>query len=121
GAGLLQPFAGPAFPLRRGRRPGHRPLTVCDARAPTLRGDDWLWALCPDRAKIAAVGPARPHGARVSGAAPSPVEKVDMLTRLGRLTPFTGVVFAALSLAGMATAQPPPGVKASGEQVLAFS
>src|SRR4051812_41997275 len=44
-----------------------------------------------------------------------------MLTRLGRLTPFTGVIFAALSLAGMATAQPPPGVKASGEQILAFS
>lgn len=44
-----------------------------------------------------------------------------MLTRLGRLAPFTGVVFAVLSLAGMATAQPPPGVKASGEQVLAFS
>jgi hypothetical protein len=44
-----------------------------------------------------------------------------MLTRLDRLTPFTGVVFAVLSLAGMATAQPPPGVKASGEQILAFS
>src|SRR5437764_436340 len=44
-----------------------------------------------------------------------------MLARLGRLTPFTGVVFAALSLAGMATAQPPPGVNASGEQVIAFS
>jgi hypothetical protein len=44
-----------------------------------------------------------------------------MLNRLGRLAPFTGVVFAALSLAGMATAQPPPGVKASGGQVLAFS
>jgi hypothetical protein len=44
-----------------------------------------------------------------------------MLTRLGRLAPFSAVVFAVLGLAGMATAQPPPGVKASGEQVLAFS
>jgi len=44
-----------------------------------------------------------------------------MLDRAARLVPFTGVVFAVLSLAGMATAQPPPGVKASGEQVLAFS
>jgi hypothetical protein len=44
-----------------------------------------------------------------------------MLTRLDRLAPFTGVVFAVLALAGMATAQVPPGVKASGEKVLAFS
>jgi hypothetical protein len=44
-----------------------------------------------------------------------------MLTRLGRLAPFTGVVFAVLALAGMATAQVPPGVKASGDQVLAFA
>jgi hypothetical protein len=44
-----------------------------------------------------------------------------MLTRLARLVPLTGVVFAVLALAGMATAQPPPGVKASGEKVLAFS
>jgi hypothetical protein len=44
-----------------------------------------------------------------------------MLDRVARLVPFTGVVFAVLSLAGMATAQPPPGVHASGEQVLAFS
>ena len=44
-----------------------------------------------------------------------------MLTRVGRLAPFTGVVFALLAFAGKGTAQPPPGVKASGEQVLAFS
>ena len=44
-----------------------------------------------------------------------------MLTRLDRLAPLTGVVFAVLALGGMATAQPPPGVKASGEQILAFS
>ena len=44
-----------------------------------------------------------------------------MVDRMARLVPLTGVVFALLSLAGMATAQPPPGVKASGEQVLAFS
>jgi hypothetical protein len=44
-----------------------------------------------------------------------------MIGRVARLVPFTGVVFAVLSLAGMATAQPPPGVKASGEQILAFS
>ena len=44
-----------------------------------------------------------------------------MLTRLARFTPFTGVVFAVLALAGMATAQPPPGVTARGEQILAFS
>jgi len=44
-----------------------------------------------------------------------------MRTRLGRLAPFSGVVFAILALAGMATAQTPPGVKASGESVLAFS
>jgi hypothetical protein len=44
-----------------------------------------------------------------------------MLSRLGRLTPFTGIVFVILAVAGMATAQVPPGVKASGETVLAFS
>jgi hypothetical protein len=44
-----------------------------------------------------------------------------MLDRVARLVPFSGIVFAVLSLAGMATAQPPPGVKASGEQVIAFS
>jgi hypothetical protein len=44
-----------------------------------------------------------------------------MLDRVGRLVPFTGVVFAVLSSAGMATARPPPGVNATGEQVLAFS
>jgi hypothetical protein len=44
-----------------------------------------------------------------------------MLTRLGRLAPFTGVVFAVLSAAGMATAQVPPGVKASGDKILAFA
>lgn len=44
-----------------------------------------------------------------------------MVSRLTRLAPFSGVVFAVLALAGMGTAQPPPGVKASGEMVLAFS
>jgi hypothetical protein len=44
-----------------------------------------------------------------------------MVIRLGRLVPLTGIVFAVLALAGMATAQPPPGVKASGEKILAFS
>jgi hypothetical protein len=44
-----------------------------------------------------------------------------MPARLTRLVPLTGVVFAVLSFAGMATAQPPPGVKATGEQVIAFS
>lgn len=44
-----------------------------------------------------------------------------MSPRLVRLAPFTGIVFAVLSLAGMLTAQVPPGIKASGEEVIAFS
>lgn len=44
-----------------------------------------------------------------------------MVNRLARLVPFTGVLFALLVLAGMATAQPPPDVHASGDKVLAFS
>jgi hypothetical protein len=44
-----------------------------------------------------------------------------MLSRLSRLTPLTGVVFAVLALAGMASAQVPPGVTASGGKVLAFA
>src|SRR4051794_16163884 len=47
----------------------------------------------------------------VSGVWPSPRQEVGMLDRVARLAPFSGVVFAALSVTGMATAQPPPGVK----------
>jgi hypothetical protein len=44
-----------------------------------------------------------------------------MSTRLDRWAPLTGVVFALLAAAGMASAQVPPGVRSSGETVLAFA
>ncbi len=43
-----------------------------------------------------------------------------MWIRLSRLAPLTGVAFALLSIAGMLTANSPPGASAGGARVLAF-